>query len=135
LNFLSRWVLQTPSTVQDLRFLDSCSPIRITLPLNRTSEVSPNTVHGEYSNTLYASYSHPLLSRELTNPRSPPRHHSTSPTDHRLSDTGPPSPVPDSALSQSVQSQETALPLNLKLPDPFDQRRVRSLFASMPCLI
>jgi hypothetical protein len=34
-----------------------------------------------------------------------------------------------------VQSQETALHPNLKLPDPFDQRRVRSLFTSMPCLV
>lgn len=76
-----------------------------------------------------------FISRESTAPRSTPRHHSTPSTDHSLSDIEPTSPVPDSVLSQSVQSQETALPPNLKLPDPFDQRRVRSLFVSfaVPC--
>lgn len=77
-------------------------------------------------------YSYPFLSRESTNFRSPPRHQSTPPTDHRLSDIGLPPPVQD---QQSVQSRETALPPNLKLPDPFDQRRVSSLFTYIPCLV
>ncbi|KAF8433292.1 hypothetical protein L210DRAFT_3455095, partial [Boletus edulis BED1] len=101
--------------------------------------------HSESSQKRKSSSCEDRRSSQLSVLRySPPRGPSASAADHRLLDNGllySPPPVfhlPKHLPFRNVdtRSLETAPSPNLRLPDPFDQRGVRSLFASMSrCLL